>query len=121
MRRPVLLVALLAAACGSDVDPRPATLSYILPAILEPGCATASCHAGDAAPTGLRFDDREVEALLEELTERTLIFPGQPAASPLLHWLRGSAGVPVRMPPDQPLPGADIALIERWIADGAPP
>lgn len=52
--------------------------------------------------------------------DRTLIFAGQPEGSPLLNWLRGSEGVPTRMPPDQPLPAADIALIEKWIADGAP-
>jgi hypothetical protein len=112
-----LALALLVAACGGD-DDRPATLSYILPAILEPSCATARCHAGEDAPTGLRFDEMDPEALRRELEDRTLVFTGQPAGSPLLNWLRGSRDVPTRMPPDQPLADADIALIERWIAEG---
>lgn len=117
MRRVALL--LLIAACGAD-DDRPARLSYILPAILEPSCATSRCHVGDDAARGLRFDEMNPDALRRELVARTLIFPGRPEGSPLLNWLRGSTDVPTRMPPDQPLPAADITLIERWIAEGAP-
>ena len=33
--------------------------------------------------------------------------------------LRGQAANLPRMPPDQPLPEADILLIERWLLEGA--
>lgn len=118
MRR--LALVLLVASCGGEVDDRPATLSYIQTAILEPSCATASCHRGDLAPGGLSFEDRDPAELLDELTERTLVYPGSRGGSPLLDWLRGTDGVPVRMPPDQPLSEADIELIARWIDAEAP-
>jgi hypothetical protein len=45
------------------------------------------------------------------------VIPGQPEASLLLRRLRGEGAR--RMPPDEPLPRADIELIERWIREGA--
>ncbi|MDB4954974.1 MAG: hypothetical protein JWO36_2543 [Myxococcales bacterium] len=45
-----------------------------------------------------------------------MVVPGDPAASRLFTVLSDSSKI---MPPDVPLPQADIALIERWIAAGA--
>jgi hypothetical protein len=118
MRR--LAALLLLAACAGEADDRPATLAYIQEAILVPHCATASCHRGDLAAAGLSFEDRDPAELREELIDRTQISPGSRAGSPLLNWLRGTEGVPTRMPPDQPLSAADIELIARWIEADAP-
>ena len=119
MRRAALPLLVLA-ACGGDVDDRPATLGYLAPAILRPACATAACHSSQtrAAELDLELDDLRV--LRADLVFRTLIYPGQPEGSPLIGFLRGGTNVPFRMPPDAPLPEADIQLVERWIAAGAP-
>ena len=53
----------------------------------------------------------------ETPTGRNFVVPGDPDASKLVHMLRGDETE--RMPPDAPLPDADIELIERWIRAGA--
>ena len=47
-----------------------------------------------------------------------LVVPGSPEQSKLVYALRGLQAP--RMPPDGALPEPDIALVERWILDGAP-
>jgi hypothetical protein len=124
---PWLGMALLApglSAC-SDVDDRPATWSYISAAIIQPNCATARCHNHSSATLGLQLDT--VEGGYLELVGahdadgvplgRNLVVPGDPDSSKLMWMLRGVEAQ--RMPPDEPLPDADVALIEKWIRDGA--
>jgi hypothetical protein len=109
------LICLACAACGSDVDDRPATFSYIQAAILVPNCATSGCHSAQAQVGGINFEERDQShgyLLLERF-----VLPGQLHNSPLLKLLRGREIW--KMPPDQTLPEADIQLIERWILAGA--
>lgn len=120
-----LAVALL--ACDS-ADDRPATWSYVHPAIVAPACATAGCHSRHAALAGL--DLSSADGAYTFLTGRicgeparpidppgNYVFAGAPERSQLVYLLRGDQ---VRvMPPDQPLPEVEIALIERWILEGA--
>jgi hypothetical protein len=119
MRR-ALPALLLAAGCGGD-DPagRPAEFSYILPAILEPTCATSGCHS-ELSHTARLVLEGDPGVVRESLVAKGFVYPGEPEASPLLYFLRGTY-VRLRMPPDAPLPEGDVALIERWIAEGAPP
>jgi hypothetical protein len=117
MTRASLFVLLC--AC-SAADERPARLAYIQEAIFIPSCATSNCHSTLTRVAGLDLEGLTPGELRAELIFRTLVYAGDPAASPLLGWLRGDEGVPVRMPPDAPLPAADIELVERWIAAGAP-
>ena len=44
--------------------------------------------------------------------------PYDPAGSRVVNMLRARDAP--RMPPDRPLPEADIELVERWILNGAP-
>jgi hypothetical protein len=143
------LLAALAAACsaGCSGDSRPAEWGYISPVIMEPNCATASCHSQAAAVSGLDFSDadRGYKSLTSlwvwvpnpnatdrqtlncgtagngvpvcEEHFRPLVTPYVPDESRLVNVLRGR-GAP-RMPPDRPLNEADIRLIEQWILDGA--
>lgn len=135
------------AACGGD-DTRPAEWGYIAPVILAPTCATVSCHSEAAAVAGLDLStpDKGYRSLLEGkvvikrdfedpheddvedcadapataqecLSTRPLVNPGFPDQSRVVRMLRAEGAN--RMPPDRPLPEADIALIERWIAEGA--
>src|SRR6516162_6017594 len=43
------------AGCGSADDTRPAQWSYIYPAIIQPSCATASCHSDFTRRSGVNF------------------------------------------------------------------
>jgi hypothetical protein len=128
----LVLAGLLATAssCAADVDDRPPRWSYISRAIIQPNCATASCHSSLSATAELRFDtaDRGYASLMEE----GLVVPGAPDQSELIALLRAAGTGEVEqglrrggedgdeaMPPDAPLPEPDIDLIAAWIAAGA--
>src|SRR4051812_44382297 len=49
------LFALPAPGCGAD--PRSASWPYLSPAIIQPSCATVSCHGRAAAIAGLDLSD----------------------------------------------------------------
>jgi hypothetical protein len=107
---------LFAGACGDDpVTSRPARWSYISAAIIQPSCATASCHTKLSRTYGLELETREGGYV--NLVGGRLVVPGRPDQSKLVYLLRGIEVT--RMPPDAPLPDADVALIERWILEGA--
>ena len=127
MHRLALFAALLA-ACGSATDDRPATLEYITETILVPTCALAECHSAFKQQAGDVFDTPESVRL--SILRNGLAYPFErdnPSDTYLMRSL--TVGVPsliddsrglVRMPFVQPMPDADIKLIERWIADGVP-
>jgi hypothetical protein len=120
-RSPYVLasLALLAlgfvAACTGDPAERPATWEYLHPAIVAPSCATSSCHSERVETAGVALD--EADAAYEALIGRRFVVPGDPAST-LLFLLEGDERR--RMPPDAPLPAADIELIRSWIEAGAP-
>lgn len=110
----LLLASALAGGCGG-ADDRPARWSFIAPAIVEPSCATISCHAQVTERAGVTLAPREVA--YHTLVDRHFVIPGHPELSEMAALLRAE-GSP-RMPPDFALPEVDIALIEQWIANGA--
>jgi hypothetical protein len=99
------------------------TLSSIQREVLTPRCTV--CHAGAAAPTGLRLDEGSSYGLLVGVASRessgTLrVAPGRPDDSYLIHKLEGRAAVGARMPLGGPfLDDATVAVIREWIARGA--
>ena len=123
------------AGCGGVDDNRPAKWSYISPAIIQPNCATSSCHSRGAAVAGL--DLSTAESGYKDLTEqklpgkpavrnapdgrtnvpRPMVIPGNPAQSRMVNMLHAFGAS--RMPPDRPLAKADIELIEEWVLAGA--
>ncbi|HEY2731159.1 MAG TPA: hypothetical protein VGK52_14550 [Polyangia bacterium] len=121
--------SLLLSGCGSADDQRPAQWSYIYPAIIEPSCATASCHSDFTRRAGVNFGFSD-EAYFQ-LTQRHFVVqcaapPATPDAaclaravddSEVIHLMRAEGAS--RMPPDFPLPDADIQLIGAWIANNA--
>jgi hypothetical protein len=138
----VLVLLALSPGCGSR--DRPATWSYISPVILQPNCASGSCHSPAAAAAGLDFStpDRGFTSLMGlwvwivdpskvgtpgcgpaagtivcERMYRPLVTPYDPSQSRLIDVLRGRDAP--RMPPDRPLDEADIELVEDWILNGA--
>lgn len=134
-------VLLVLAACGSgsgeglDIAGRPIseggdlplapTLESIQANVFDPYCIT--CHAGAAAPQGLRLDrgnsfsnlvgvpSREVSSLLR-------VASGDPDGSYLVRKLEGTAQVGEQMPlGGPPLPQSTIDYVRQWIIDGALP
>jgi hypothetical protein len=123
----LLVLASVTGACGSEEDLRDPVWGYISPAIIQPNCATSSCHSKAVAAAGLDLSTiNEGWDSLRNLTlaprsgaepPRGLVLPGNPDESRVVHMLRADGAR--RMPPDRPLAGADVALIEHWILNGA--
>lgn len=101
--------------CGSDTDTRPVTWSFIYPAIIEPSCATASCHSNFTRRAGVNFGDSD-EAFFQ-MVNRHFVAPGFPEQSEVISLMRAQGAR--RMPPDFALPEADIQTVELWIKNGA--
>jgi hypothetical protein len=119
-RLAIASAALLGTIVGcTSTDDRPATWAVISTSILQPSCGTASCHSELSQTAGVILDSRAAGC-------RTLVtappggygafvVAGAPDQSQLLYLLRGEEIR--RMPPDGPLPAADVELVERWIAE----
>ena len=118
--------------CGGE-DTRPASWSYISAAIIQPNCATSSCHSEGAAVAGLDlstaakgYDDLMKQKLppvtvmgtrMARGNPRALVIPYNPEQSRTVNMMRAYGAA--RMPPDRPLAEADIRLVEEWILAGA--
>jgi len=93
--------------------------------VFTPICT--ACHAGAAAPLGLRLDEGVAFAMLVNAPSVQVpgllrVDPGNPDASYLIQKLEGTAEMGERMPLDRPpLAQPDIDLIRQWIIDGAQP
>jgi hypothetical protein len=110
----VLAASVGLAGCGS-ADNRPPTWSYIYPAIVEPSCATASCHSDIVRRSGVDLGSKGVA--FDQLTLRHFVIKNVPNDSEVVHLMRAEGAS--RMPPDFALPEVDIQLFEQWITNGA--
>jgi hypothetical protein len=119
---------LLAVTGCDDASDRPSDWAYVHAAILEPACAASGCHSGPTSQNGV--DLSTSEAAYTVLTGRVcgapeqpgdpvgnFVRPGHPESSRLMYMLRGESTL--LMPPNLALPDAEIAVIERWILEGA--
>lgn len=124
----VLGSAVVVGACGGTEDDRDPVWGYISPVIIQPNCATSSCHSALAAVAGLDLSTAEAgwhslrelklpRRMMPVEKARPMVTPFNPDQSRLVNMLRATGAR--RMPPDRPLPEADIALIEHWILNGA--
>ena len=119
----VAFAAALAGCGGGHPDDLPDQVEFnrhVRP-ILSDRCFT--CHGPDPGTreAELRLDLREVATALREGYERRAIEPGDPGDSELMRRVH-STDPDVRMPPPgtrKPLSHQEIALLEKWIADGA--
>lgn len=88
----------------------------ILP-ILEEHCF--DCHGPDKEKAGLRLDQRAIMLKGGDSGIPTLV-PGDPAGSYLIEVVKGEKDPDMRMPPKgDPLTADQIALVEKWISEGA--
>jgi mono/diheme cytochrome c family protein len=112
MSLPALLTAMMLAA----QVPRPVDFGRDIQPILAKRCF--ACHGPDKGEAGLRLNRRET-ALAELDSGEHAVVPGSPEASELVRRISAD-NESERMPPEgKPLPGEQIDLIRRWIAEGA--
>lgn len=112
-------LAILASIAGcADPGERDANWDFIHAAIIEPSCATASCHSSLSKTAGVNLEDVDeaYDFLVSENDEPGFVIP-MDENSALLYLLNGNERK--LMPPDGPLPKADIDLIKEWISQGA--
>ena len=83
--------------------------------ILQRRCYECHSHHSGKAKGGLVLDSRSGWA--KGGSEGAAIVPGKPGASILMEAVRHEG---YEMPPDEKLPAREIALLEKWIAMGAP-
>lgn len=124
-RRPVFLVAvarlLLAGGLGagfSSAAATPGEVSFTLEVapILAKKCVT--CHGPEKAKGNYQLHNFET-LMKPGASKAAVVTPGQPAKSELFRLLT-TTDADDRMPQkDDPLPKAQIALVEKWIQQGA--
>ena len=85
----------------------------VRPLLLE---KCVKCHGDTKSESGLRLDSRA--ALMQGGDSGPAIVPGDPAKSLLVTAMKHDGGI--EMPPGTFLPGDQIAVVEKWIAAGAP-
>lgn len=109
---------------GGDV-PLAATLESIQVNVFDASCTV--CHAGAAAPLGLRLDAGNsftnlVGVPSAQVGSLLRVNPGDPDASYLIRKLEGTASEGQLMPLGGPrIPQATIDFVRQWISDGALP
>lgn len=108
-------LSIVVGGCNGDTDDRPARWSFISATIAEPGCATVNCHSSITHQGGVDLSARQIG--YQSLVPTFFVFPGDAQDSPVVNLMNAEGSI--RMPPDNPLPEADIVLIEQWINDGA--
>ena len=113
------LLGLLTASLSLAADPPNKPVSYtrdVLP-LFQQHCI--GCHQPAKAKGGYVMTSRE--ALLKRGdTDQVGVVPGKPAESNLLSQISPKDGKPAAMPKGMTeLPAKDVALISRWIAEGA--
>lgn len=118
-----------AAAFGQPQPDSGHSLSNDVQPIFERYCNAAGCHAAETPAAGLDLTagnarDNLLRASLQD-GETLLVVPGNPTNSYLMMKLWGKGVSGTRMPRSQtgegdPLPDAEMRVLERWIAAGAP-
>lgn len=118
----IVLLSLALSSCDYDkIDPEGpevkdnVSFALDIQPILTSKCAT--CHN----PTGEEPDFREGFAYesMEDLIEEGDIIPGDAEESELVKMLEGKSEDGNDMPPEEPLTPTQIALIKKWIDEGA--
>lgn len=140
VRTAFVAMALIGAGCdtgsGKDLDangrplsegggsgPLTAQFQSIQDNVFSQVCTV--CHAGAAAPVGLKLDAANSFAQLVGIPSSQVpallrVSPGDPDASYVIRKLEGTASVGGQMPLGGPaLPQATIDVIRQWIVDGA--
>ena len=120
MRKYLALAVVLAAACGTEEDERPATFELIALGVLAPSCGQVQCHSSTTQLEGYALDTLEsAQEALVDMNVLRAVAVDMPLEATLFRVIIGAEGYPL-MPPDTPLAPQDIALIREWLVAGAP-
>ncbi len=116
----IFSLALAVVSCDNDKFPEPEVKDNVsfeldIQPILTAECA--SCHN----PSEVKPDFREGYAYesMEGLIDEGDIIPGDPEGSELVEMLEGESPDGNTMPPAGPMSPQKIALIKKWIEEGA--
>src|SRR6266446_8887567 len=119
----VLTILVLAVQLSSQQATNPA--GRISPAVdfaaeVQPIFKTScyACHSGPQPQAGLRLDVRSMA--LKGSNGGPVILPGNSNDSPLLHRVRGLGGLRPMPMTGAPLTADQIAILTRWVDQGAP-
>src|SRR6188508_2078636 len=82
--------------------------------IFQKNCA--SCHGAAKQKAGLRLESGS--QVMKGSVDGPVVVARKPNESKLIHALRGTGDVE-QMPPNKPLAEADVALIAKWVEQGA--
>ena len=107
----VLGIVLAALPCGARAE---VSFADDIEPLLHRSCV--ACHGEAIQQSGLRLDRRD--GALKGGDSGSIINPGKPDSSRLVHRLEGREGL-VRMPPAAPLSEQEIELFRTWIREGA--
>lgn len=118
-------------SAGGTASSGGATASFgTLKGVLQMSCFGGICHDLPEHPLQLKLDEKLYTTLTTHMTKHCgpLVKPGSPQDSALVKLLKGPCGETARMPLDKCsqdgdeacVSAANIALIEQWIASGAP-
>ena len=113
----IITCGLLLLTCRPAAAESPADRHFLdkVKPLLDLRCV--SCHGPDKQKGGLRLDSRA--AALKGGDSGPGLVPGKPGESLFLQAVL-HAKPDLEMPPKEKLTAADIAVLERWVADGAP-
>ena len=109
---PATLLVCLSIAFAQQGEPTFSDVNKIFQARCD------KCHSGSRPPDGLHLDT--YSGVMAGAKDMKIVVKGDPGKSELVKRIKGTSKP--RMPKDGPpwLSDADIALIEKWIASGAP-
>lgn len=125
MRLPLWVAALIGWGPAASAESSAAAFQTIQNEVFTRVCV--GCHAGAAAPLGLRLNegfsyDSLVGVRSTLMPSLLRIKPGDPDASFLMQKVEGKAATGARMPLGGPALSAEqLSAIRQWIADGARP
>lgn len=105
-------LAALASVASSAAPAKVQFSRQVLP-LLNRECG--SCHRGAAAPGGYSLES--AEQLFRGGRHGKAVVPGKSGESTLVRYLTGD--LKPQMPPGKPLPLDTVALVRRWIDEGA--
>jgi WD40 repeat protein/cytochrome c551/c552 len=116
MPRPSIVALAILSIVWADrarADEPPVSYSEAVVPFLEEHCI--ACHDDGFETSGLALHD--VAAMLKGGRRGPALLPGKPAESPLIQYLKGTKQP--QMPPKTSIPLDQIAVLERWISQGA--
>lgn len=129
MRRLHFCACALALAGCVEAEERSTDFEYVHAAIIEPMCATVGCHSRQSAVTPPEADLTVFSEIdLSTPTRACGILANEWGPGVVLDLLEGDYDDPsvgdnpilTQMPPDVPLPAADIEIVRAWITGANP-